>query len=193
MENLVWYIYQNGKQIGPFDNSQLTQMVVNGMVQKDAYLFKAGWKEWRPIEDVSEELNSLQKPATTTPPTFENKNASPVEQEKVMEGRRKYAPRATINGQVIVHNGGDITIGKGVNISSSGIFVESAKTIFKLGETLKLTVRCDGMAKPFNVQAKVIRYNEDQRYSIGYGLKFCDLEEDFKHQIEEIVAGHNQA
>lgn len=186
MNELIWYIFQNGKQIGPFENNQLNQMIVNGMVNEDAYLFKAGWKEWRPIEDVSDELKMISQP----PGTSGALPKKPEESEKLAD-RRNQAPRATIKGQIIVHNGGNLALGQGANISTTGIFIETKENLFYVGEKLSITVRCEGIGKPFNALAEVVRHNADEQYGTGYGLRFYELREDHKQRIEDLVEKAN--
>jgi len=173
MSELLWYVYQNGQQMGPLSEQQLTDMVNNTMIAHDSYLFKVGWKDWRPIEDTYEELGIVNPPLAKSPK------------------RRTAAPRATINGRVVVHNNGRLAIGIGVNISSTGIFVESPDRIFSVGEKLKLSVKVKGISKPFNAVAQVIRFNSDARYPVGYGLKFESLEENIRTEIQRLVDEQN--
>ena len=56
MSDLVWYVYQTSQQLGPFTTEQISQMFHTKMIGLDAYLFKVGWKDWRPLEDSAEEL-----------------------------------------------------------------------------------------------------------------------------------------
>jgi len=174
MSDQQWYIYQQAQQVGPFADEQVRQLITNKMIAQDAYLFKVGWKDWRPIEDCFGELgvgDAKSQPASAQ--------------------RRAGAPRATIQGRVIVHNNGQLVIGTGVNISTNGIFVETRDEIFKIEEKLKLSVRCDGIKQPFNVIAKVIRFNTDSRFPIGYGLKFENLDPKVRDEIDGLVKAHN--
>lgn len=173
-EEQIWYLYQNGKQVGPFDSQQVIQLASNNMIAQDGYIFKVGWKDWRPIEEGFEELGIGVAP----------KNQASVSN---LENRRKSAPRATISGRIVVHNNGQLIIGQGVNISATGIFVETKEQIFSIGEELKLSVRCGGVAKAFNVIAKVIRFNSDERYPIGYGLRFENLDDSIVSEIQRLV------
>jgi len=170
MNEQIWYVYQQSQQLGPFTSEQITQLMHTKMIAQDAYLFKVGWKDWRPIEETYSELG-VHSPATTVGD----------------DNRRDTAPRATIQGRVIVHNNGQLVIGAGVNISASGIFVETQEQIFTVGEKLKLSVRVDGMAKPFNTVAQVVRFNSDPRFPIGYGLRFDDLDERIGSEIQGLV------
>jgi hypothetical protein len=175
MSEQNWFVYQGNQQLGPFDTTQVKQMLDSKMIAQDAYLFKAGWKDWRPMEDCFEELG-LKAP-----------NQQPSTPE-----RRSAAPRATIKGRVIVHNNGQMIIGSGVNISSSGIFVETNEQIFTVGEKLKLSVRIDGFVKAFNVFARVIRFNSDPRSPVGFGLSFEGLDKGIGDEIERMVSAKRQ-
>jgi Tfp pilus assembly protein PilZ len=177
MSEQVWYVFQNETQLGPFSALQIKQMVDNKMIPQDAYLFKVGWKDWRPIEETYNELGlgKGREPSIVVNPE-----------------RRSQAPRATIKGRVIVHNNGQLVIGAGVNISSTGIFVETVDQIFTVGENLKLSVRAEGFSKAFNVVAQVVRFNSDPNYSKGYGLKFENLEKQVAKEIQEAVDEQNR-
>ena len=170
----VWYIYHQGQQLGPFERGQITQMITSNMISQETFLFKVGWKDWRPLEECFEELGI------------------PFQAASPENNRRSAAPRATITGRVIVHNNGQLVIGSGVNISSTGIFVETKDHIFSVGENLKLSIRADGFSKPFNVVAQVIWFNSDPRYPVGYGLRFDGLDEAIANEIQKAVAKENE-
>lgn len=180
MSDQVWYVYQNGRQLGPFANQQIRQMVDNQMIPQDAYLFKVGWKDWRPIEETYDEIGI----ATAA-------NTAQVDAVKANE-RRATAPRASINGRIVVHNNGQLVIGTGANISATGIFVETKDQLFTVGEKLKLSVRTEGFSKPFNAEAQVVRYNSDPRFPIGYGLRFENLDPVVAREIQAAVDTHNR-
>ena len=172
-EENIWYLYQESTQMGPFNTAQLLEMHHNNMIAHDSYVFKVGWKDWRPVEEGLEELGI--------------KVGTPDMSDANLAQRRVNAPRASICGRVVVHNNGQLSIGNGVNISPTGIFVETKDRIFQVGETLKISVRADGLSKSFNVMAKVMRFNADANYPIGYGLKFENLEDGIKEEIVHLV------
>ncbi len=174
MSEQLWYIYQDSKQLGPFAVDQIRQLFSNKMISQSAYLFKVGWKDWCPLEDCLDQIG-----------------VSDHDVEKSSPARREGAPRASITGRVVVHNNGQLAIGTGVNISATGIFVETSDELFTVGEMLKLTVRCDGVKKPFNVDAEVVRFNTDKKFPLGYGLKFNNIASDVQKEIEKLVAEHN--
>lgn len=186
MSDQTWYVFQNAKQIGPFNNVQLGKLIVEESILQDAFLFKTGWADWRPIGECIQDLEQVRKhmnEAVQPPPV-------PISPEgmNAAGSRRHGAPRASTHGRIIIHNNGQLSIGSGVNISVTGIFVETREQLFDVGEQLKLSVRCDGMSRPFNVVAEVTRYNANPLWPIGYGLRFADLSEEIKDQIEKLVA-----
>ncbi len=180
MSEQVWYLFQNGQQVGPFDTQQVTQLFVNKMISQDGYIFKVGWKDWRPLEDGLEELGLESPDDTQTNPG-------------AVERRRINSPRASVKGRVVIHNNGQLAIGKGVNISLTGLFVETTEQIFTVGEQLKLSVRCDGLDNAFNAEAQVVRYNTDARWPIGYGLQFVEIPNRAKNEIQNLVDEINRA
>lgn len=177
MNEQIWYVYQNGQQSGPFAAPQIKQMFDTKMIAQEAYLFKVGWKDWRPIEETVDEIGVDGQFPARGPQTAAN--------------RRAAAPRATVVGRVVVHNNGQLVIGAGVNISSTGIFVETRDQIFTVGEKLKISVRIDAFSRPFNVIAQVVRYNSDPRFPVGYGLRFEGLDETIAEEIQKAVDAKN--
>ena len=177
MSEQSWFVYQSNQQLGPFVTAQVIQMLDSKMIAQDAYLFKVGWKDWRPVEDCFEELG-VSRPGQ-----------APSSAE-----RRSAAPRASIQGRIIAHNpDGQLIIGSGVNISSTGIFIETQDQIFTVGEKVKLSVRIDGFVKAFNVVARVVRFNSDPRYPVGFGLSFEGLDRGLGDEIEKMVSAKRSA
>lgn len=174
----IWFLYAGGVQLGPFTIDQVNQLVVKKAVSHEAFVFRVGWKDWRPLEECVEELGIA-------------KGIVPERSAQQLQERRNLAPRASIGGRVVIHNNGNLTIGAGVNVSSSGIFVETHEPIFSLGEKLKLSVKVDGMDRPFNAVATVIRYNSDPRFPLGYGLRFEVLSDRARQDIERLVLAVN--
>ena len=182
MRELLWYIYQDSQQTGPFALAQIHEMLDKHMIAQNAYLYKAGWKDWRSLPDClsDDELDGkgLCLPSDTKP---EAKRSAYVNR----------APRATIKGRIIVHNNGQLVIGSGVNISASGIFVETPDKLFRPGEILKLTCKVEGMKKAFNVIASVTRLNHDPCSPAGYGMRFEGLDKDLAKGIQKLIDQHH--
>jgi hypothetical protein len=177
MSEQLWYVYHQQQQLGPFEARQVIQLLDNNMISTEAYVFKVGWKDWRPIEETADLLGMQKK--------IEVSSSAEIK-------RRLGAPRATISGRVIVHNNGQLVIGNGINISASGIFIETSDQIFKIGEKLKVTVKAEGFTKQFNVLAEVIRVNSDPKFPIGYGLKFNGLDREISAEIQKLVDQKNR-
>lgn len=173
MQKELWYVYQKSEQSGPFSHNQIQKMLISNMISQNAFLFKSGWKDWRPLADCTSEFQDTFVPPP--PPNISQPMNRP--------------PRATISGQIIVHNNGQLIIAAGVNISSNGIFVETDKEIFRLGEILKLTCRVSGLSRAFNVEAEVIRFNRDPANPVGYGLCFTSIADSVVSEIRSLIEG----
>ena len=63
---LLYYVYLNDSQSGPFVESQLRQMANLGQITPETYVWKQGLPQWTMAKDT--ELSSLFN--TTTPPPF---------------------------------------------------------------------------------------------------------------------------
>lgn len=174
MSERVWYTYQDEKQLGPFNQDQVKQLIVTKTITPNSFVFKVGWKDWVLLRDVLAEFDM----GTPPPP--------PV---RFAEEAGKRPPRASIHGRVIVHNDGQLVLGSGVNISSTGIFIETPDLIFKLEEKLKLTCQVQGIKSSFNVTAQVIRFNDDSKMPVGYGLRFLDLDSEIEEAINQLIKG----
>lgn len=104
---------------------------------------------------------------------------------------RRFTERTHISGKIIIHNNNKLEIGKGVDISKSGIFINTDKNIFKIGEKLKITVKVNGPLSAFNAIAKVNRYNNKDSKK-GFGLIFTDIKKTILNQIQEIIEIQNK-
>lgn len=178
MEDAIWYVYHDGQQLGPFPAAQVRDLHHKKMIAQSAFVFKVGWPDWRPLQDTAAELGI--EGITTAADGAEG------------ESKRLGAPRVGIQGRVVIHNNGHLAIGTGVNISISGIFIETRDALFAVGERLKLSVRCEGIDKPFNAVAKVIRFNNDSRYATGYGLQFEEIDPAIVARIRSLIDDYNQ-
>ena len=69
----------------------------------------------------------------------------------------------------------------------TGVFIETDARVFTIGETIQLSVQIDGMIKPFEATASVVRFSLKLGQKSGYGLKFQDLDPEIVAEIEWFV------
>ena len=200
MSDFNWYVYQSGQQMGPFSDAQVRQLLTIKMIAQDAFIFKDGWEDWRGISEIFTNGSKAASPPAGPPVTADDKHeaaanidAQPVpiaEQPKQAKAR---GARVGIRGRVIAHNDGRVVISGGINISTSGIFVETeienTTPGFQVGEQIKLTIKADNLSYPFNIIAEMMRFNSDSsNHPTGYGMKFIDLPAEIKADIEKLAA-----
>ncbi len=202
MSDFNWYVYQSGQQMGPFSDAQVRQLLAIKMVAQDAFIFKNGWDDWRSINDVfgndgGDVSSPPPAPAASQPSGGVSKHkaesdsgAAPNDPSARQQMRMA---RVGIKGRVIAHNDGRVVISGGINISASGIFVETevenTAPGFQVGEQIKLTIKADDLSYPFNVVAEMMRFNSDSsNHPTGYGMKFVDLPVEIKSDIERLAA-----
>ena len=182
--------------MGPFSDVQVRQLLTIKMIAQDAFIFKDGWEDWRSIADVFG--NSKEGAASTPPPPPSAGEKMKLEVEQALapqqqSGNQQRMARVGIKGRVIAHNNGQVVISGGINISASGIFVETeienTAPGFQVGEQIKLTIKADDLSYPFNVVAEMMRFNTDSsNHPTGYGMKFIDLPTEIKADIERLAA-----
>ena len=202
MSEFSWYVYQSGQQMGPFSDAQVRQLLTIKMIAHDAFIFKDGWEDWRSIAEVFADAKE-DKSSVSMPPPSPSPSPSPsTEVELAMEAppaqqqsdHKERKARVGIRGRVIAHNNGRVIISGGINISASGIFVETevenTAPGFQVGEQIKLTIKADDLSYPFNVVAEMMRFNtDDSNHPTGYGMKFVDLPAEIKADIEKLATG----
>lgn len=62
---ISYFVYLNGQQAGPLDESQLRQLILSGELKEDTFVWKQGMQQWVAAKDT--ELNRLFAPV---PPPF---------------------------------------------------------------------------------------------------------------------------
>lgn len=182
--------------MGPFSDAQVRQLLTIKMIAQDAFIFKDGWKDWRSIAEVFSNSGEGAASMPPPPPASSEKMELAVEQALAPQqqtGNHQRMARVGIKGRVIAHNNGRVVISGGINISASGIFVETEVENrapgFQVGEQIKLTIKADDLSYPFNVVAEMMRFNTDSsNHPTGYGMKFIDLPTEIKADIERLAA-----
>ena len=168
----VWFIFSQEQQLGPFTKAQLYQQFQKNKFPPDVHLFREGWKEWLPLNDCASELG--------LPFDLSGNTVS-------LQDRRRKGSRVGIAGQIIVHNQGDLAIGSGVNLSGTGLFVETTQQIFRVGETLILTCKVKQMPTPFHAKAEVIRFNAGNNDPTGFGLRWTEISDAIQQDIQKLT------
>ena len=199
MNEFIWYVYQSGQQMGPFSDAQVRQLLSINMIAQDAFIFKEGWEDWRDIKEVfaKDEAQSPSMPAVPQAEIALDNDAlnDPFTDDQQLDDEgdngQQRMPRVGVKGRVIAHNDGQVIMSGGINISASGIFVETevenTDPSFRVGEQIKLTVKADDLNYPFNVVAEMMRFNSDPNHPTGYGMRFIDLPATIRADIEQLT------
>lgn len=67
----VFYVALNNNAVGPLEDKELAQLVLNNKVTKDTLAWMPGMPAWKPIEQIPEILKVI---ALTPPPLNQNQN-----------------------------------------------------------------------------------------------------------------------
>lgn len=169
----IWFLYYNNQQYGPFSVLELKDTLKKRTDKDNIYIFKYGWADWKSYSDCHDrDFASLNDDTI-------------VEKEK---NEHNCAERVSLSAKIIIRDNAKLTIGSSVNVSQSGIFVKTKKQIFQIGETVYMTVKTNSKIKAFHAKAKVIRFNKDPRFPLGFGLEFIDLNPEIAEKITQIVS-----
>ena len=173
--------------MGPFESEQLLQLRDSNMISQNAFVFKAGWKDWRPVKTIWVEIEAQALGKPTVIP-----EVAAVVEENPQE-RRAGGTRVNVSGRIIAHNNSQIVFASAVNVSESGLYVATNEEIFHVGEEVKITVQIEQLNKSFNAVAQVAHYNSDPKFIKGYGLIFKDVNSVIKAKIKDLVTNKPQA
>lgn len=187
MTQKIWYIYHNSKQQGPMSQKAICQLLQDEKIQENTLVFKTGWKEWKSYKDCSHEILPNKTPKTQdgyTALAFSSHDEESAILEPLQQER---TARASVNGQVIVHNNDNMIFAQSANISADGLFVKTDKPIFNIGEILKLTCRIQAIGIPFNAEAQVVRRASGPEEDAGYGLFFTSIKPEISNRIRQVT------
>lgn len=62
-----WFVSINGEQKGPYPTDQLRQLVSDGFIPRDAYVWREGMAQWLPLSQVRISDDATTGPAQPTP------------------------------------------------------------------------------------------------------------------------------
>ena len=175
-EVLEWFYYAEEKQFGPLSLQQLKEALSQGIVRSTDYVYRDGFADWKLVSDVSELTKSGRTGVVPPkPPTPQRANRAPIQE------------------LVVAHNNKNIVTGTLLNISTSGVFLETLSAVFKLNEDVKLTIKEGrGLGKPLQLKARVVRYANDPNKPRGYGLELRELNEEVVARIKQYIVSQAQ-
>jgi len=75
-------------------------------------------------------------------------------------------------GSVVMHDGKELVKGAPLDISETGMFVETKDMPFDIGDRVQVTVKIPGLLRSFSQDCEVTRVNTDARFPLGFGVRF---------------------
>lgn len=170
----TWTVLYNGANYGPYQRKDLLKLILSKQLNTKAQLKRGDWQEFKSILDCLEVL--AQDPASQ----------KALEAKSRLE-RRIAAPRATVHGVVHISKDDKAIISIGHNISTTGMFVKTGETTFRIGQTVALTAKIDEIAKPFKATAEIMRFSTNLKFGVGYGMRFVDIDNLTVNEISKVV------
>lgn len=88
---MAWYYMQDQERIGPVDDAQFANLIAQGVVAAQTWVWRAGMKDWKAYGDIAAEIASSQTISETAPQpqtasTVSVDSGEVYDQEKVVQG-----------------------------------------------------------------------------------------------------------
>ena len=179
-QDRVWFYYARDAQVGPVKEAELKTALAEGLLSEKDYVYREGFSDWKLLKDVPEfKISGVRSQpiarAPIKPPSSSDK--------------RSGNKRVSIKEHVVAHNDTHVATGLISNISVSGVFFETADSVFSLNDEVKLTLKeGKGLGKPMHLRGVVVRQCRDGLP--GYGLELRGLDEASRARIQEYIKRH---
>ncbi len=171
-ENLfTWSVLQNNRPYGPYSRNDMLKLILSRQLKAHAKVKRSDWEDYKSIieclEIIGNAQNQAQKPKTSE--------------------RRMAAPRAPVNGIVSASNDQAKIACLTSNLSTSGMFLKTGETCFRIGDKIQLHAKVENISKPFVANAEVMRFSTNLKFGVGYGLRFISIDNSVIGEIRDIV------
>lgn len=184
----VWFYYARGRQVGPMPLRNIREAIADGSLTPEDYVYRDGFRDWKQVNEVPEILELAKGAAASS----DLDSTTDVSQGDNHEERRIEA-RAAIHELVVAHNDTKIAKGNIVDISATGLFLQTDTMCFSINEEIKVTLKeGKGLGRPLNIRGVIVRQANDSRHGQGYGLEIRNIDEKTRHRIIDYVK-RNQA
>lgn len=167
-----WYIHSNFIESGPFSKEDVIEIIESNKLANDSYVFREDWKRWAPIIETKEfsKYFSNQK--------LQNNSTEKIDRHE----------RVTVKARVEIFREKHLVLTNTVDISKSGIFIETDRNILKQGEIVRLICRFNNSNDVVEAKAEVMRYIDQPTKVHGYGLRFSEIDTSVLNVIDRLVS-----
>lgn len=177
IEDKNWYILKGENRFGPFPYKEVLRMLQEKVVYEFDYAWHDGMRNWQRMAEIADFSEATIR------------QFLPKASEVFF--RRNHA-RRPFTGTVLAHDNQTVWKGKGFEISVGGVGVVMDNAMLAPGQTIQLHFKPYENLPSFNAHCEIVskRYEKsvkERNASVRYGLKFTDLSEDLKAQIQYLV------
>jgi hypothetical protein len=163
---IKWQVDIEGRVYGPFSPTELADFYLDGTISDITPIRQETWKQWRKCWEVLLAFEARQQRRTLTP-SDENQG-----EKNFVSIRRRFEPGAA---DVLINDQKDLIFALAVDISKTGMFVSTNRSDYQINSVVSVTVKAPSLVEPFGARARIVRFNGDLRYPIGYGLEFVEV------------------
>lgn len=180
-----WYVLKEGKNYGPFSQTDLIHMLQTKTLFEYDYVWNQKFNSWKTVSEVpefsSEHIKALKE------------SGQPDINEVFF--RRRHA-RAKYGCSLIIHNNKTVFKGRTIEISQGGAGIIADNVDFVPGQTLYLHFKPGDNVPAFNsicliVSKKTEKTRDGVQYK--YGVKFTSVPQNVKEKIRDFTENKKAA
>jgi hypothetical protein len=171
-----WFILKGEHRFGPFEYSNIIQMLQQKIVFPFDWIWHAGLEGWHRVTELAE-----FQPETIRQQMGKKKN--PIFTQRQFE-------RQKVTGRVFVHDNITLWKGESFEISQGGIGVTLENHLITPGQTVTVHMKRTGKLPAFNALCEVVskKFEADKSKPIEYGFKFLSISHDAQDELRKKVA-----
>jgi len=170
----IWFIYDQGTQLGPFRNNEMFGFIQSGRVNGSIFAWRDGMDNWERLEKID------------------------IFKESVSGSKKKVdqrgTPRRPLVAKILMAKGDQLVIAICRDISIGGLQVLTDRIPGPVGSIVKMNVSMVGKKtsktigktkiEPFVAEGVIVRILEDGR---GFSFRFNQLSDTAKRAIEAYI------
>ena len=172
-----WFILKGEHRFGPFEYSDLIQMLQKKIVYPFDFVWHSGLENWVRVAEVQEfQAETIR-------------GLSEIKSKHSIFLPRQFS-REKMQTKVLVHDNLSLWKGESFEISQGGIGVRLDNHLIIPGQMVTLHIKAAGQLPAFNAICEVVskKFEPDKTKPIEYGFKFVSLSSEVQDELRKRVS-----
>ena len=176
---MAWYYMQDQERIGPVDDAQFANLIAQGVIASQTWVWRAGMKDWKAYSDVAAEITAPQTGTDTTSPSQTVSASSSIFEETLDSNESAVKGSAMSRSSDGVYDQGKVVQGLSLNEdqeTATAACVHCGKFAFT-DEMIRYGASwvCADCKPAFFQKLKEGAIMPDELRVAGFWLRFCAL------------------